>query len=257
MAYNKIGYASGGDWNVLKVNTDGALNVIGSVLATNLTSGSVLNTEVSLKDLATGSGLEVVDDGAIASAGGLSVVGKDSNGSAWIFRTDTTGKLELGASTLAALEDINITVGSVQLEASTAIVGSVKAVQSGTWNVGTVTTVSSLSAGSVQLQTGLANIGSVYVGKIATGTTNIGSVSIETMPNVTVSSLTAGSVQLQTGANTIGSVYTEFKPVGSVYTYTDENELVATWLASLSNVIDYGIAYSGAAGSSFAFVRTL
>lgn len=64
--------------------------------------------------------------------------------------------------------------------------GTVAATQSGTWNVGTVTTVSAVTAISNALPAGNNNIGDVDVASIAAGDNNIGNVDIVTMPNVTI-----------------------------------------------------------------------
>jgi hypothetical protein len=63
---------------------------------------------------------------------------------------------------------------------------AVQAAQSGTWNVGTVTTVSAVTAISNALPAGNNNIGDVDVASIAAGDNNIGNVDIVTMPNVTL-----------------------------------------------------------------------
>jgi len=246
MAYTKLGYQDENGWNVLRINGGGTINVLGSFVATNLTSGSILNTQINVKDGNTGSLMDVKNAGNVSTYLGAQLV---------------TGTAEVGSVHVTNMD-------TVILDESNSVIGSV-IVKSGI--VTTVSTVTNLTAGSVQLQSGIATIGSVHVAShpVITGSVynNGGTVA-------TVASLTAGSVQLQTstnaigsvvvssvigalpsGVNTLGSVYTIPHATGSVYSF--EGTIVAgtTWLDAINPVIDYSIA-SVATGSVIIFART-
>ena len=171
MAYQKIGYAgSDGSWNVLKVNSDGSITVNDVIGSVILDAGDVNIGAVEIQDDNTGSRLDVV-----------------------------------------------------------------------------VTGIPSTYTGT-QLVAGAAEIGSTHITDVDGGT-------IDTVTTVsTVSSLTAGSVQLQTGTSNIGSVSVESKgylTLGSVYTYSDDPTTIGSWLQTLSGkgIETVDVSYCGVSGS--------
>jgi len=245
MAYQKVGYAdSNGSWNVLKVDSDGAITVnevIGSVI---LDVGDVEIGAVEIKDDNTGSGLDVVSTGIPSTYVGAQLAsGAAEIGSAHITNIES-GTID----TVSAVTSVtDVAAGSIRLEAGTAVVGSAHVTNIDAGIITTVSTVSSVTdvaAGSIQLQPSTDEVGSAHITNVDAGTIDI------------VTSLTAGSVQLQTGDDVVGSVYTIPLPTGSVHAFEGALEVGAIWLDAITPLIDFSISTGVEAGSVIIFART-
>ncbi len=94
--------------------------------------------------------------------------------------TDTTA-----ITAMSVWKQISASVQAIASSvAGTLTVGTHAVTQSGTWNVGTVTTVTAVTAISNALPAGNSNIGDVDIASIAAGDNNIGNVDVVTLPSL-------------------------------------------------------------------------
>jgi hypothetical protein len=205
------GVDTDGDYAMLNVDSSGALRV----------TGGGGGTQYQVDDVAgatdTGSLTLFVRDDALAAltpADGDYTQGRtDSTGALWIRAAAGTASIgTLGANSGVDIGDVTINNASgaaavnIQDGGNTITVdGTVAATQSGTWNIGSVTTLPALVAGT-------ANIGDVDVASIAAGDNNIGNVDVVTLPSIPAGTNNIGDVDVLTlpalaaGTNTIGIV---------------------------------------------------
>ncbi len=168
----------------------------------------ILATDQPVIPISDNSGSITVDDGgstltvdgtvAVTNAQ-LSVVGSGTEATAMrvTIATDSTGVLSVddNGSTLS----IDDGGGVITVD------GTVAATQSGTWNIGSITTLPALVAGT-------ANIGDVDIASIAAGDNNIGNVDVVSLPALVAGTANIGDVDVLTlpsipaGTNNIGDV---------------------------------------------------
>jgi hypothetical protein len=226
-----------GDNNIGNVDIASALpagtNAIGKLAANSgVDIGDVDVTSIIPGTGATNSGKAVDGIAGATDTGTLALFVRDdalatltpADGDYTQGRTDSTGALWIRAAagtaaigTLAANSGVDIGDVTINNASGAAAVniqdggntitvdGTVAATQSGTWNIGSVTTLPALVAGT-------ANIGDVDVASIAAGDNNIGNVDVVTLPSIPAGTNNIGDVDVLTlpalaaGTNTIGIV---------------------------------------------------
>jgi hypothetical protein len=262
MAYTKLGYwDSTGSVNPLKINPDGSIDVntiIGSVL---LETTDIQIGAVEIKDDDTGSRLDILSAGTPSTYFGVEVVnplpaGTNILGSVITTVNATLGSTYLVDSSTGSALDIVVTgtptaylgtevvnplpagdniIGSV---VTTVNVGSVYVSNIETGTIATLTSVTNIAAGSIQLQPGTDEVGSVHV-------TNLDGGVVDTVTSVT--NIVAGSVQLQPSTDEVGSVHVTSIDGGTVDTVS-----AITSLTAGSVQLQDGIALIG---SIISFIR--
>ena len=165
-----------GTWNITNVSGTVSLPTGASTLAEQQTQ----TTALQLLDDA------VYTDGTGTPSKALGIAGTDGT-NPQIVKVDSNGELQVD---VLSMPTTTVTATDLDVRDLTSASDSVAAVQSGTWNIGTVTAVTAISnalpAGTNAIGKLAANsgvdIGDVDVTSIAAGDNNIGNVDIVTVP---------------------------------------------------------------------------
>lgn len=158
---------------------------------------------------------------------------------------DSVSDLSSGEMGMARLTDkralhTHITNSSIAVtgtfwQATQPVSGTVAATQSGTWNIGSITTLPTISLGASS-----NNIGDVDVlslPSIPAGTNNIGKVDVNALPSIPAGSNTIGKVQVDGSVAVTGTFWQATQPVSLASVPTHAVTQSGTWnIGSISSL---------------------